>query len=137
MFSAFLVVALTLAAPLPGRQHGASVVADAGADYRHLGATPPPHGLPEIRSVWVSTTNIRAGSTVSGRVETSDNVAYVEARIEYRAAAMHRDGNGRFSIDYKVPWWLPPWLRHAYTVQVIARSVDGVELWRPLAIVVH
>lgn len=87
----------------------------------------PPHGLPVITSVWISTRHMQAGQTVSGRVETSTNVGYVEARIEYRNLALHEDGPGKFSLRYTIPWWLPFWLRHQWTLQVIARSVDGVE----------
>src|ERR1043166_4070882 len=87
----------------------------------------PPHGAPTITSVYISSRDIRAGQKVSGRVETSDNVGYVEARIDYRNLAMHRDAPGKFSLTYTVPWWLPFWLRHEWTLQIIARSVDGVE----------
>ena len=85
---------------------------------------PPPHG----------THDIRAGQTVSGRVDTSDNVGYVEARIDYRNLPMHHDGPGKFSIKYTVPWWLPWWLRHEWTLQIIARSVDGLEAKESLPI---
>jgi hypothetical protein len=102
--------------------------------YLHAGATPPPHGYPEIRSASISTTDIRVGRAVSGWVETSPNVEYVEARVQYRNAAMHKDASGRFSLTYVVPWWLPPWLRHDYTLEIIARTVDGVETMHPIAI---
>lgn len=105
--------------------------------YSHVGPTPPPHGYPEIRAVDISTTTVRAGRPVHGSVETSANVSYVEARIDYRAAAMHQDAPGRFSLTYTVPWWLPPWLRHGYTLQVIARSIDGVETARSIPITVR
>jgi hypothetical protein len=138
MFSSPLAVALALAilagqsAPAP-EVAGAAAPADA-AEYLHLGATPPPHGLPEIRSVSLSTTDLRAGHAVTSSVLTSENVDYVEARINYYNAPMHREGPGRFSLTYRVPWYLPPWLRHAYTLQVIARSVDGVETVRGIGI---
>jgi hypothetical protein len=119
-----LVTSVALASPEP---------ADA---YAHVGATPPPHGYPAIRSFAISTTVIHPGRAVSGSVETSDNVHYVEARVEYRALAMHEDGPGRFSLTYTVPWWLPPWVRHGYTLQIIARSVDGVETSRAIPILV-
>jgi hypothetical protein len=92
-----------------------------------VGAPPPPHGPPVITSVVISSRDIRAGQTVSGRVDTSDNVGYVEARIDYRNLPLHRDGPGKFSGSYTVPWWLPFWLRHEWTLQIIARSVDGIE----------
>ena len=108
----------------------------AGA-YQHVGPTPPPHGYPAIRSFVISTTTIRAGRPVRGDVETSENVNYVEARVEYRAVAMHEDAPGKFSLTYTVPWWLPPWLRHGYTLQIIARSVDGVETMQEIPITVR
>ena len=97
----------------------------------------PPHGVPVITSTYLSTHDIKAGQSVSGRVETSDNVGYVEARIEYRAIPMHHDGPGKFSIKYTVPWWLPFWLRHEWTLQIIARSIDGVEAKESMPITVH
>jgi hypothetical protein len=104
------------------------------ADYAHVGPTPPPHGYPAIKSVSISSTLIHAGRPVHGSVETSDNVRYVEVRVDYHSVALRQDGPGRFSLDYTVPWWLPPWLRHGYDLQVIARSVDGVETVRDNAI---
>jgi hypothetical protein len=137
MFS--LAVTLALAGTIvlgqasPGAATGPSQSSERGV-YMHVGATPPPHGYPEIRSVTISSTDIRAGRPVSGHVETSPNVQYVEARIQYRNAAMHQDGVGKFSLTYTVPWWLPPWLRHEYTLQIIARTADGVETVHPIAV---
>ena len=107
----------------------ALALAAAEPDYRHVGATPPPHGLPKIVGYTISKTLIHAGETIHGTVETSANVDYVEARIDYRNAPLERIAPGRYKLDYKVPWWLPPWLRHAYTLEVIARTADGVEEW--------
>lgn len=115
----------------------AQLPAEPASAFTHVGPTPPPHGYPAIKSVAISTTDVHPGRSVHGAVETSDNVHYVEARIEYRAVALHEDGPGKFSITYKVPWWLPPWLRHGYTLQIIARSIDGVETAREIPIMVH
>jgi hypothetical protein len=128
MLAPFLALVITLAqaaAPEPSPV------------YAHAGATPPPHGYPAIRSFSISTTEIRPGRPVHGDVQTSDNVHYVEARVDYRAIAMHEDAPGKFSLTYTVPWWLPPWLRHGYTLQIIARSVDGVETSRAIPITVR
>lgn len=110
------------------------LLALAAGPYQHLGPTPPPHGLPVIKSCTIETTDIRAGQTISGSVETSDNVGYVEARIDYRNAPMKQTSPGHFVLSYKVPWYLPPWLRHGYTLQIVARSVDGVETRRDIPI---
>ncbi|MBV8581683.1 MAG: hypothetical protein JOZ86_13740 [Candidatus Eremiobacteraeota bacterium] len=114
----------------------ALAVGESPGEYAHVGPTPPPHGYPAIKSVELPT-EVHAGRPVTGTVETSDNVQYVEARIDYRSLAMHEDAPGKFSISYTVPWWLPPWLRHAYALQIVARSVDGVEIWRTVPITVR
>lgn len=139
MFSPLAAVALavTLLAQTPAA-HPVETATAAGTDeLRHVGATPPPHGYPQIRGVQISTTDLHAGGRVSGSVETSGNVGYVEARIANYNVALHPNGPGRFSLAYTVPWWLPPWLRKAYTLQIIARSVDGVEAVHPIGISVR
>jgi hypothetical protein len=132
-----MLAALVLAAALAEASASPTPEVPLGESYRHVGATPPPGGLPVIKGVTLSTTDVRAGRPVHGSVQTSDNVRYVEARIEYRAVALHEDGPGRFSLTYTIPWWLPPWLRHGYTLQIIARSVDGVEAVRAIPVSVH
>ncbi len=124
-----------MSAPLLALLLAAQAVPAGG--FAHVGPTPPPHGYPAIRSVSISTTQIRAGRPVYGSVETSANVGYVEVRVDFRSIALRRDGPGRFSITYTVPWWLPPWLRHDYDLQVIARSIDGVETARDLTVSVR
>jgi len=140
MFSPLAVVALAVAllaqaeSPTTAPPQPVSAAATPGDELRHVGATPPPHGYPQIHAVALSATEIRAGSRVHGSVVTSENVGYVEARVDNYNVAMHPDGPGHFSLAYTVPWWLPPWLRHAYTLQIVARSVDGVETIRPIGI---
>jgi hypothetical protein len=98
----------------------------------------PIHGMPEILAISMpADRNFHAGQTIRGTVETSPNVGYVEARIQYRNQALHRDGLGKFSLAYTIPWFLPPWLRHAYTLQIIARSIDGVEVKEYFPITIH
>jgi hypothetical protein len=98
----------------------------------------PVHGLPKILAISMpADRNFHAGQTIRGSVETSPNVGYVEARIQYRNQPMRQEGVGKFTLAYTIPWWLPPWLRHAWTLQIIARSVDGVEVKEEFPIVVH
>ena len=127
MFSAILFFALEMLSDT-----AATPAAPAGSYYTHVGPTPPPHGLPVLRSFKLSSYDIHPGTPVSGSVETSENVNYVEARVGYRELALHRDAPGKFSLTYTVPWWLPFWLRHEYDVSIVVRNVDGVELWQPL-----
>jgi hypothetical protein len=95
--------------------------------------------MPKILGVWISSLNVTAGDTVKGRVATSSNVGYVEARVESRNQAMHQDAPGKFSLSYQVPWQLRylPFLHHEWTLQVIARSIDGVEVKRYYPLVLH
>jgi len=87
--------------------------------------------------VYVSTHSIAAGQTIVSRVATSPNVGYVEARVQNYNQAFTRDGMGHFTLTYTVPWWLMPWLRHAWNVDIVARSVDGVETRATVPITVH
>lgn len=104
-------------------------------------ATPSPvpvHGLPKIISIDIpADRDFHAGQTIRGSVVTSPNVGYVEARVQYRNTPLHRDALGKFSLVYTIPWWLPPWLRHAWTLQIIARSVDGIEVKEFFPIRIH
>jgi hypothetical protein len=98
----------------------------------------PVHGLPQILAIVMPADhNFHAGQTIRGTVETSPNVGYVEARIQYRNKPLHSEGPGKFTLAYTIPWWLPPWLRHDWTLQIVARSIDGVEVKRDIPIVVH
>jgi hypothetical protein len=102
-----------------------------------VAAAPPPHGLPKILEVSISNLidghiDVTPGQRVSSQVLTSPNVGYVEARVQNFNAPMHHDGLGKFSLVYTVPWGLKllPFLHHGWTLQVIARSIDGVEVKR-------
>ncbi len=103
------------------------------------GPSPEPvHGMPQILSIDLpADRDFHAGQTIRGSVVTTPNVGYVEARVNFRNEALHQDGVGRFSLAYTIPWWLPPWLRHGWTLQIIARSVDGIEVKEDFPIRVH
>jgi hypothetical protein len=112
-----------------------------GASFAETDPRPSPvpiHGLPEIISIDLpADRDFHAGQTIRGSVVTSTNVGYVEARVNYRNTPLHRDGLGKFSLVYTIPWWLPPWLRHGWTLQIIARSIDGVEVKEYFPIRIH
>jgi hypothetical protein len=110
----------------------------AGSAAEPSPAPVPVHGIPKILAITMpADRNFHAGQTIRGTVETSSNVLYVEARVQYRNQAMRREGVGKFSLAYTIPWWLPPWLRHQWTLQIIARSIDGVEVKEDVPITVH
>ena len=95
------------------------------------GYVPPPPPIvvssaaaPEIVSLSISTPVVRSGQTVMGNVETSTNVASVEARIGGYSSSLRKTGEGHFSLDYRVPY-VPFFLKRTYTVQLIARNTRG------------
>ena len=63
-------------------------------------------------------------------------MGYVEARIGNYNQALVRQATGKFTLSYRVPSYLMamPWLKHDWMLQIIARSVDGVEVNRQFAI---
>lgn len=79
---------------------------------------------PRILSMSISTPVAHGGEIVSGTVETTSNVAAVEARIAGYATSMQKIGVGRFALSYRVPN-LPFFLHRTYTIEVIARNTRG------------
>jgi hypothetical protein len=91
---------------------------------------PPQHGFPEIRDVqFTSAAQLHPGTSLRATVETSANVGYVEGRVKYWNVAFTQISPGKFSLNYRVPMLPPSALGH-WDLQVIARSVDGVEIKR-------
>lgn|GEM_PF-1452380 len=91
---------------------------------------PPEHGFPEIHDVaFTSSAELRPGTSLVATVVTSANVVYVEGRVKYWNVPFHQAGPGKFDIDYRVPF-LPPGALGHWDLEVIARSVDGVEVKR-------
>ncbi|HLI97428.1 MAG TPA: hypothetical protein VKT72_15265 [Candidatus Baltobacteraceae bacterium] len=84
----------------------------------------PANAPPRILAMSMSTPVAHAGEVVSGTVETSSNVASVEARIAGYSSSMRKLGIGRFVMSYRVPN-LPFFLRRTYTIEVIARNTRG------------
>ena len=83
-----------------------------------------PDAPPQILSMSLSTPVAHGGEVVSGTVETSSNVASVEARIAGYSSTMQKVGVGRFALSYRVPK-LPFFLHKTYMIQVIARNTRG------------
>jgi hypothetical protein len=97
-------------------------------------AAPVPSAVPKILSAAFSVREVRPGDSITGQVQTTPDVGYVEARIGNYNAAFTRTGVGKFSFAYTVPQYLAmmPWFKHAWSVQIIARSVTGVEVRKTL-----
>ena len=87
----------------------------------------PPDAYPRIVSVTLSSPVVSGGDVVTSSVETSSNVASVEARIGGYSANYQKTGVGRFTLAYKVPN-LPFFLHKAYVLQIIARNTAGTSV---------
>ena len=91
---------------------------------------PPQHGFPEIHDVaFTSSAELRPGSLIQATVVTSDNINHVEGRVKYWNVIFRQIGPGKFDLNYRVPF-LPPSAVGHWDLEVIARSVDGVEAKR-------
>lgn len=84
----------------------------------------PADAPPRILSMSLSTPVAHGGQVVSGTVQTTSNVASVEARIGGYSSAMQKVGVGKFVMTYKVPN-LPFFLHRTYNIEVIARNSKG------------
>lgn len=84
----------------------------------------PADAPPQILAMSISTPVAHGGDVVSGTVETSSNVASVEARIAGYSSQMQKIGTGKFALSYRVPK-LPFFLHKTYMIQVIARNTKG------------
>jgi hypothetical protein len=98
---------------------------------------PPEHGFPEIHDVqFTSSAQLHPGTSLVATVVTSANVMYVEGRVKYWNVAFHQMSPGKFDINYRVPL-LPPGALGHWDLEVIARSVDGVEVKRTFPVTYH
>jgi hypothetical protein len=84
----------------------------------------PTDAPPQILAFKLSSPVVQGGDVVSGIVETSSNVASVEARVGGYGATMQKVGVGRFALTYRVPH-LPFFLHRTFMVQIIARNTRG------------
>jgi hypothetical protein len=97
----------------------------------------PEHGFPEIHEVqFTSSAQLRPGTNLQATVVTSANINHVEARVKYWNVIFQQTAPGKFVLSYKVPFLPPAALGH-WDLDVIARSVDGVEAKRTFPVTYH
>jgi hypothetical protein len=92
---------------------------------------------PSIYAVEMSTHVVSAGQTIFGHVSTSDDVASVEARVQGFSALLSKRSAGDFALQYRLPSFIPGFLRGTYTVRVIARTTEGVQAVRELPVILQ
>jgi hypothetical protein len=104
--------------------------------------TPPPvvqlapNAPPRIVAVHLSKQTVHAGETVSGTVDTTSNVASVEARVATFSISVPKVGVGRFALSYVVPN-LPFFFHGTYPMTLIARNTAGKATQRVIPITVE
>ena len=87
-----------------------------------VSATAPP----QIVGMAFNSLDVARGSTWSGDIITSSNVASVEVRSNLFSIDVPRTAFGRFHFDIDV-FDVPPIFVRTYAVRVIARNAAGVE----------
>jgi hypothetical protein len=98
---------------------------------------PPEHGFPEIHDVqFTSSAQLRPGTSLVATVVTSPNINHVEGRVKYWNVIFQQTAPGKFNINYRVPLLPPAALGH-WDLEVIARSIDGVEVKRVFPVTYH
>jgi hypothetical protein len=125
-----VVVALACMAAAPGPDtYVVSPKASEATKTAIAEGRPPEHGYPVIDNVHWTSTTVKPGSTLEADVLTSSNIDYVEGRYKDWNFQFTQLGLGHFHLTYKVPV-LPPFLIGRWKIDVIARSIDGVETRR-------
>lgn len=89
-----------------------------------------------IVGVQIDKTVVQSGDTVSGTVETSLNVASVEARIATYGISVPKVGPGHFALNYQVPN-VPFFFRKTYDMVIIARNTAGDQTRRTIPITIR
>jgi hypothetical protein len=116
------ILPLAACAPVTGTR------IDADAVVRAPAAWPTPlvaaDQTPRILTVWMNETAIAPGSTWSGRIVTSTNVASVEVRTESFSFIADRTAYGEFSFEQNVLDMVAQYKR-PYTLHIIARNAAG------------
>ncbi len=87
-------------------------------------------------AVHINTQTVHSGETVSGMVETSSNVASVEARIAAFSISVPKVSLGRFALSYVVPW-VPFFFHGTYPMTLVARNSAGEAVERVIPITVR
>ena len=86
----------------------------------------PLKGYPAIYDVAWSTTAVKPNTTLEAVVTTSTNIDYVGGKYRDWTLRFDQVGPGKFHVKETVPF-LPPFLLGRWTIQIIARTSDGVE----------
>jgi len=95
-----------------------------------------PDARPRIIAFRLSKRVVYGGDTIDGEVETTSNVASVEARIASFSMPVPRVAIGRFALSYVVPR-LPFFLHKTYALTVTARNARGERAERVVSITVR
>jgi len=95
-----------------------------------------PNARPRIVAVHINNKTVHGGDTISGTVETTSNVASVEARIATFSISVPKVGVGRFALNYVVPS-VPFFFHGTYPMTLVARNTAGDAVERVISITVQ
>jgi hypothetical protein len=88
---------------------------------------------PQIVAVQLTSPVFHSGDTVSGSVVTTTNVSTVNLELAGRVMSLPKIEDGRFGMTYHVPS-IPFFLKHQYTVHVVAKTATGAEATRDVTV---
>lgn len=88
---------------------------------------------PQIVAVELPSPVFHSGDNVSGDVITTTNVATVDLELAGHVMNLPKIEDGRFGMSYHVPT-IPFFLKHSYTVHVVAKTPTGAEATRDVTV---
>lgn len=129
--------AVTVGAPMVLAAVTAPVTRIGGAPFdAPLAPLAAPAAAPQIVDIWLNSTVLSAGDTLSAQVTTTTNVASLEARVAIFSLVARRPTFGQFTLVAKVPR-VPFWLHGKYALELIARNAAGQEDLERIPIVIR
>lgn len=88
---------------------------------------------PQIVAIDLASPVFHSNETVTGSVVTTTNVQSVSLELAGRSMDLPKIEDGRFGMSYHVPQ-IPFFMKHAYTVHVVAKTANGAQAVRDVTV---
>jgi len=88
---------------------------------------------PQIVAIDLASPVFHSNETVTGSVITTTNVQTVSLELAGRSMDLPKLEDGRFGMSYHVPQ-IPFFMKHAYTVHVVAKTASGAQATRDVTV---
>lgn len=88
---------------------------------------------PQIVAIDLASPVFHSNETVTGAVITTTNVQSVSLELGGHVMDLPKVEDGRFGMSYHVPQ-IPFFLKHAYTVHVVAKTASGATATRDVTV---